>query len=671
MTTLVPQMGPVQGENPEVIIIADQSGSMQGGRTETLVAALRVLLKSLPVGLKFNICAFGSDYSFLWQKSHIYNENSLKQALDFVGKFGGHLGGTETTRAVQASIESRDPTENLSLILATDGDIWRQDELFSYLDEQLAKSEKHIRVFPLGIGSSVSSGLIEGVARAGNGFASSVGEGEKLDVKVIRMLKGAMTPDSGNYTMEVEYHNDSDEEEYDIVERVSDSLRIMMVEDSESTEEIDASAMFIDDESPPKSTSSNTAGVVTPALLQTPQVVPPLYPLSRTTVYVLLSPKATRATPKTVILRNDAPENPFKISISVEVLSQPATLIHSLAAKHAILELEEGRGWLSKAKDGQGRLIKGIIPAKKYDEMVKAEAVRLGLQYHITGKYTSSVAVESSSSKENGEKTAERDITITPCPISPVLAPASYASYSRSGGHGNSRSGGGNAHFSSFGRPSPSAPPPPSAAPRRRLGTFQSGTQGGGGFFGSSTGGVATRGGGGLFGSSSGGVAGISDTRGAGGLFEEVTKSAAVNDDSDEDMGFGAEFDHSPVLDRSQLRAMSAVNHAPVRSAPTASAQVQHLIDLQSFAGFWKYEKKLLEACCISGFPKQPKKVDSKLWATLIALDFLDLKLSGEKETWEMVAYKAWAWLKAQGFDRHGWEGCVLMQEARILLEAA
>lgn len=36
---------PVQQSKPEIIFVANQSGSMQGVKTETLVAALRVLLK--------------------------------------------------------------------------------------------------------------------------------------------------------------------------------------------------------------------------------------------------------------------------------------------------------------------------------------------------------------------------------------------------------------------------------------------------------------------------------------------------------------------------------------------------------------------------------------------------------------------------------------------------
>lgn len=165
MVTLVPETVKLQGPNSELIIVADQSGSMGGGRTRTLVAALRILLKSLPIDIKFNICAFGSGHTLLWERSQKYDQNSLTEALKFIGKFNGSHGGTETLEAIKASIESRDPGENLSIILATDGDIWQQSELFQYLNEQVAESAKSIRVYPLGIGNSVSSALIEGVAR--------------------------------------------------------------------------------------------------------------------------------------------------------------------------------------------------------------------------------------------------------------------------------------------------------------------------------------------------------------------------------------------------------------------------------------------------------------------------------------------------------------------------
>ena len=206
MTTLVPNFTKDSPTlKPELIILCDQSGSMEGRRTETLVKALRVLLKSLPEGLLFNLVAFGSGTQFLWKKSHILDQNSIQTVEKFISGFNAGLGGTETLGAVQKVFESRKLEEDFSLILCTDGDIWQQDALFEYITAQVSSSEESIRVFPLGIGDSVSSSLIEGVARCSGTFAQSVGEGEKFEKKVLRILKGALTPDNGNLTMEVLY----------------------------------------------------------------------------------------------------------------------------------------------------------------------------------------------------------------------------------------------------------------------------------------------------------------------------------------------------------------------------------------------------------------------------------------------------------------------------------
>ena len=76
-------------------------------------------------------------------------------------------------------------------------DRWRYLEPnrgFSYLNQAVSASKVGLRVFTFGIGSGVSHALVEDIARAGNGFAQTVGDGEKLDTKVVRMLKGALSP---------------------------------------------------------------------------------------------------------------------------------------------------------------------------------------------------------------------------------------------------------------------------------------------------------------------------------------------------------------------------------------------------------------------------------------------------------------------------------------------
>jgi hypothetical protein len=80
------------------------------------------------------------------------------------------------------------------LIFLTDGDIWSQEQLFEYVAEQTKSND--IRVFPIGIGSNVSSALIEGVARAGRGIAQMVSDQEKLDSKIVRMVSSIALPAS-------------------------------------------------------------------------------------------------------------------------------------------------------------------------------------------------------------------------------------------------------------------------------------------------------------------------------------------------------------------------------------------------------------------------------------------------------------------------------------------
>ena len=50
------------GRNFHFIFIVDRSGSMAGHRMETCKAALKLFIKSLPVGAMFSIISFGSNH---------------------------------------------------------------------------------------------------------------------------------------------------------------------------------------------------------------------------------------------------------------------------------------------------------------------------------------------------------------------------------------------------------------------------------------------------------------------------------------------------------------------------------------------------------------------------------------------------------------------------------
>ncbi|KAL1801338.1 hypothetical protein ACET3X_001680 [Alternaria dauci] len=397
MTTLVPKFN-LKSQKPELVFIADRSGSMEN-HILTLKSALKVFLKSIPIGCSFNICSFGSHYRFLWPKSRMYDQDTLAEAIQHVETFWADFGGTETLTAVEACFEARNTGLQTEFMLLTDGDIWAQEELFKYISTNTKSGD--VRVFPIGIGGGVSSALVEGVARAGRGFAQMVADSEKLDSKIVRMLKGALTPHIKDYRLEIKYEDDS-------VESVADSLRVQLNIAEEEKEESKAAVAEakpislydpdVQEEHPkdgePKDMFAGLPELKRPTLLQTPHEIPPLFPFNRTCVYLLMSPGSSHLQPKSVVLRGTSPQGPLELEIPVEVRKDPDQMIHQLAARKAIQELEEGHGWLSEATvDDAGVLVKDKHSAQ-FPLLQRREAVRLGVEFQVGGKYCSFVAVE-------------------------------------------------------------------------------------------------------------------------------------------------------------------------------------------------------------------------------------------------------------------------------------
>jgi len=306
---------------------------------------------------------------------------------------------------VRATMNRRFKDRNLEIFLVTDGEIWDQEVFFDHLNQRIQQKKEPVRLFTLGIGNGVSHALIQGAARAGNGFSQAVGENEKLDAKVVRMVKAALFPHITDYRLEIKYEKGDDG--FEMVEKVADSLQaklsIQGVPEKKKKSIISLFNKFSnpDDVIPPK--SPVTPAVETPHLLQAPQEIPSLFPFNRTTVYIIMSPDCHQGMPKSVVLSGTCSDGPLELEIPIRILDTPGETIHQLAAKKAVLELEEGRGWLSVAKTKSGKLVKDEHPSS-FDEMVRLETVRLGTTFQVGGKNCSFVAVEKKVPDRDGDE---------------------------------------------------------------------------------------------------------------------------------------------------------------------------------------------------------------------------------------------------------------------------
>ncbi|KAK0302684.1 hypothetical protein LTR91_003124 [Friedmanniomyces endolithicus] len=438
LTTLVPHftLAPT-AQPPEVVFIADQSGSMGGPKNASLQKALLVFLKSLPLGVRFNICAFGTEHTFLWPRSQVYSAANLQRAVEFVGTFQAAYGGTEILKPLITAFQQRLSDLPLEVILLTDGQVWREEEVFRFIDQQIRGKGVDARVFALGIGDGVSHSLVEGVARAGRGSAQFVAGGEErtgVEGKVVRMLRGALYAHTRDYRLEVVYAEEEEEkvehgrvvssaeemeDDFELVEKSDGSFQIdedtSEVPATDDTNEKPAASFFdptaildapIASSQLPVNRYAHLPPVTLPPLLQAPAIIPPLFPFNRTTLYLLLGPETPQKRISAILLRATSAQGPLELRIPVDYLASSGKAavptVHQLAARKAIQDLEAGGGWLSTATTpatdsagfgGPEVAIKERYPSR-FDELLEREAVRLGTKFQVAGKWTSFVAVQ-------------------------------------------------------------------------------------------------------------------------------------------------------------------------------------------------------------------------------------------------------------------------------------
>jgi hypothetical protein len=366
-------------------------------RVPALKSSLRVFLKSLPVGVVFNICSFGSSHSFLWPRSKAYNSITFAEALRYCDGIQANYGGTEILPPIQSTITNRLPSTNLEIMILTDGEVWNTTELFDYVESQASTStlgggsgKGDVRVFTLGIGRDVSSALVDGLARAGKGFSQVVvDEREGIEAKVVRMLRGALSVHVRDFRLEWE-GKPSDEEAPAGPVVLSPSTYFVPNAGPRNISLFDPS--YVEPPhviSPPPLPSLSP--FAPPHILQAPHTLQPLFPFSRSTVYAILaSPNVPP--PTKVWLRGTTPSGDLlELEIPVQHSGSGAgdKTIHQLTARKVLGELKDGTSYLhNKYKSATGGRREGGL-----EELVKREGVRVGLEYGVASEWTSFVAV--------------------------------------------------------------------------------------------------------------------------------------------------------------------------------------------------------------------------------------------------------------------------------------
>ncbi|MEQ8174852.1 MAG: VIT and VWA domain-containing protein [Syntrophomonadaceae bacterium] len=164
----------------EYIFLIDISGSMVGDKSVQAAQAIQICLRNLGPEDVFNLAAFESETFVFSPVSLPYNQQNLEQASAWVENLPV-MGGTEILPAVQFALGKGSSSEKV-VLLFTDGQVGNEKEIIDLVN----KNRDGLRLYSIGIDTTVNSHFINAVAAAGNGYAEFVYPGEELEEKILR-----------------------------------------------------------------------------------------------------------------------------------------------------------------------------------------------------------------------------------------------------------------------------------------------------------------------------------------------------------------------------------------------------------------------------------------------------------------------------------------------------
>ncbi|MFE8605206.1 VIT domain-containing protein [Archangium violaceum] len=186
--TVVPDLlGMASGpKRQEVVFVVDTSGSMDGESLPQAQGALRLCLRHLREGDRFNIIAFENSFRTFSPEPVTFTQKTLEQADRWVAALHAS-GGTELLQPMVAAVQA---VPDGVVVLLTDGQVGNESEILN----SVMGARKTARIYSFGIGTNVSDVLLKDMAKQTGGAVEFIHPGERIDDKVVAQFSRALAP---------------------------------------------------------------------------------------------------------------------------------------------------------------------------------------------------------------------------------------------------------------------------------------------------------------------------------------------------------------------------------------------------------------------------------------------------------------------------------------------
>lgn len=186
----------------DLVLVVDQSGSMDGVKWTQAQAAATYVLENLNPADRFNVVLFSTGWRLF--SNDLEPESAARDAAAWVN--GQHAdGGTDINGALTTALGYADAERPLTILFITDG-LPTEGEvdpqaILSNLD---AAARSNARIFSFGVGDDVDTFLLDSIVREHRGSGSYVRPSERIDEEVASLYNRISSPVMTDVQLEID-----------------------------------------------------------------------------------------------------------------------------------------------------------------------------------------------------------------------------------------------------------------------------------------------------------------------------------------------------------------------------------------------------------------------------------------------------------------------------------
>lgn len=189
LASFVPQLPTPPSPSPKSIkIVVDCSGSMAGDSINQARQAISDILSQLRAEDWFNVILFGATHRQLFDSQVPATSDNITKVRRVLRTTEADMGGTEMEEALVATVAIPGPATPQDILLITDGEVWRSEELVTMM-----RRTAH-RVFAVGVGSAVAEDVLRRLAQETGGACELVSPREGMAEKIVRHFQRILLP---------------------------------------------------------------------------------------------------------------------------------------------------------------------------------------------------------------------------------------------------------------------------------------------------------------------------------------------------------------------------------------------------------------------------------------------------------------------------------------------